>query len=975
MAGENVKRKEQSCKTQLFFETHGRQNGDSFAKHRRKVLTPLEKLHKRIEKDIVTKKYFGDIIIDDSEYEIIKTEFKAKYHLIINSYSHKLTDLIVAIALVQIGIRFYDGKYWIHVAQELEIDNLPVNQQTWLGNVFVDTLAKYQKISLPHHEKVNNILMHGFVSNCFANSFFDFLFEYYRKDLERDIDNNDRDNMNTLIEAMIRNDNTNRTYLIVRQTADAIHNNRRGASIRIRRLLKLIDKCFWDRNAIINGRNRLTALFNQWRNESEIFEYECSIRESNNACRKGKKSFSAPYLKCDFETAEVSLILPSQLVKLPTESSEIDLYWQIKLGDDEITLPQKNYYAVITGYKTDTVVYPLNSIQVLQDISVELYNDKKKLRIFKDISADCVRFFDLDGDLLKAEALPDGSVYGYSFNGVDMQSKAVMYKEEFAEITLTVFEFEIGDILVLPDGNILSIGKKVAEGILQRSVVKEAYSLYGDRRIPIYLEAPSIIIQILPSRVSGTLIRINENSFRMSEISCFEIPIDDRSGEKAYLVDTNQFGCANSGHYSVTVDVPNDRTDRRWSFCVIPNLEYQFEDGPYVFKSKGTITFGEQISVVPQSYMEKNEGEHSFNFNIIPNNTHLHFATETANGSVDIFIEIQVLHWKFDNADWEIEKPNELWHSHFPTIISFQYPTDAIELSMNEELDSENEEPHSVKFKRNKTTGSFDCDVTRFKSWLVKEHSPETLFIKMDGKRIPFVDIVSKSQIISCLITGDFANNMLCGSFNIIGHANYFVDITVNGEKLLEKLLIVDGKISASVRLEGGICTVVIFEMENDDSGFDEPAFTYLGEYSRELINPYNLTGKTIEIRHIIKGLQKQFRLPLSCRYYVNDLSFAGNNAQFYWGKLIAENKYGNVLTCIPVVVDFFDKSKLETAFIEFLDETDPTTFLYDNQRKIIVKNEQPGLPRALRYRRYEDIYRDDYYFAVEFISQIQKKL
>ena len=175
MAGENVKRKEQGCKTQLFFETHGRQNGDSFSKHRRKVLTPIEKLYKRIEKEVVTKKYLGDIYIDDSEYEIIKTEFRAKYHLIINSYSHKLTDLIVAVALLQIGIRFYDGKYWTHVARELEIDNLPVNQQTWLGNVFVDTLAKYQKLSLTHHEKVNNILMHGFVSNYFAHSFFDFL--------------------------------------------------------------------------------------------------------------------------------------------------------------------------------------------------------------------------------------------------------------------------------------------------------------------------------------------------------------------------------------------------------------------------------------------------------------------------------------------------------------------------------------------------------------------------------------------------------------------------------------------------------------------------------------------------------------------------------------------------------------------------------------------------------------------------------
>ena len=95
---------------------------------KQRVLTPSEKLKKRIEKDIIVKKYIGDIHIDDDEYEIIKSEFRAKYRQLVDSYSHKLIDLLFVVALVQIGIRFYDGKYWLHVARELGQENLPTNR-------------------------------------------------------------------------------------------------------------------------------------------------------------------------------------------------------------------------------------------------------------------------------------------------------------------------------------------------------------------------------------------------------------------------------------------------------------------------------------------------------------------------------------------------------------------------------------------------------------------------------------------------------------------------------------------------------------------------------------------------------------------------------------------------------------------------------------------------------------------------------
>ena len=967
--GDKVKRNMKGKENSQFFKAKGENSLGSSLAIKQRVLSPVEKLHKRLEKDVIVKKYLGDIHIDNDEYEIIKSEFRAKYRQLIHSYSHKLIDLVFAVALVQIGIRFYDGKYWTHVARELGIANLPTNQQTWIGNAFLDTIINYQLIALPFQEKVNNILMHGFVSNHYANNFFDFLFEYYRIDLERDIENNNSENMNRLIDAMVKNDNTNRTYLIVRQTSDAIHNNRRGANVRIRRLLRLIDKCFWDQNLVINGRNRLTALFNKWRNESESLENEYRMVCDNMKGRKGKRSFSTPYLKCDFNSAEVNLVLPSQLIKLDVESDEKELNWRIIVGDELIVIPLNSCIQVITGYKTESISCALNNVQVLQSMSFQLHNGHKKLRNFKDLPADCVRFFDLDGDLLKSESLPNSTVYAFSGRDSVFHSRALLYVEKFTDINLTVFEFETGDILMLPDGNILSIGNKIAEGLLQRGLIKGAYALHDNEKIQLFREAPSIIVKMLPNKLNGTLICVNANRFRLSDMPYLEFPLNDRTGENVYALDMSQYGYEGNGIYSISIDVPNDRSDRQWKYCILSNLDYKFEDGPYVFKSKGTIVFDEKICLTPKECMEKNEGENSFNFNIFPNEAHIGFKTVTKkNEDVDLYIEIPALHWKFDNTDWEIEKPNEVWHSNFPTIISIKYPDDMLKLCMNEELDSEREESRSIEYSKNKTVGYFICDVTRFKSWFCGEQSSETVYVKLNGNKIPFIDVITKSRLLSCLITGDFENNILNGVFNIIGQANYFVDVEVNGKTLVEKQVISDDMIAVPLQLESGIYRIAVFEAETDESGFDESVFNLLGEYSRELINPYNLSGKTIEIRHITKG-EKNHKLPLSCIYYVKELSFADTASQYYYGKLIAEGDAGKILATIPVKVDFIDPKRLRVAYIEFMDDGEPTSFLYDNQRKIIVKNELDGLSRSVRYRRYEDIYRDDYRFVIEFVS------
>ncbi len=67
----------------------------------------------------------------------------------------------------------------------------------------------------------------------------------------------------------------------------------------------------------------------------------------------------------------------------------------------------------------------------------------------------------------------------------------------------------------------------------------------------------------------------------------------DRSGETGYILNLSDYGCTEDGLFNVAVDVPNDRTNRFWQFVLINGISFEFEDAPYIFKSKGTIRFME----------------------------------------------------------------------------------------------------------------------------------------------------------------------------------------------------------------------------------------------------------------------------------------------------------------------------------------------------------------------------------------------
>ena len=180
----------------------------------------------------------------------------------------------MAVGLVQIGIRRYDGRYWTHVKEELSSSGIPVTHQHegWIGRSFYATLIHYGKFHVDENEFKNNILMHCFITKYYANDLFDFLFAYYQIDLDRDLSRNNTEMRNYLMQSMAKGENSARSCMIRKHTADAVFANERGCKIRVGKILRFIDDALFYDLYPENSQNRVAQLFCEWVKNSDRFD-------------------------------------------------------------------------------------------------------------------------------------------------------------------------------------------------------------------------------------------------------------------------------------------------------------------------------------------------------------------------------------------------------------------------------------------------------------------------------------------------------------------------------------------------------------------------------------------------------------------------------------------------------------------------------------------------------------------------------
>ncbi len=915
---------------------------NNVSKTRKQAKTPFEKLRNRVLREFAKVKYIGDIQISDEEYDILLEYLPIAYRRIRITNSHEIVDPLFAVTLVQIGIRNYNGRFWSHVSKYIEGGITPV-QQGWIGRSFVKTLSKYNKIHLSADEMVNNILMHSFITKYYAEDFFDFLFAYYQRDLDRDLTRHTKEMRNYLIQSMKKGENSSRAYKIKKHTSDAVTANETGCKIRIRRILNFIDNYFFN-GELPNSSNRVTQLFVEWAKTSKLFEN--AKKEYAGLGKRGQKRFSSPYMKYDTKVNGFVLVLPSQIVRLEDDEEFAQIEWRIDCSSDISTI-ECECDGSVTGCKTRTIKeFGISPENIFGEFRIELVkNQSETVRKFV-IKSDSVRFFDEDWDMINAVSyLPVGNAYAFTQKEAEILSGSTIGVEKYHGLNLYSMSLKKGDVVKYPDGKAKSVGREFEEGMLLQHFVPGA-KIIDDDSISVYSAAPLVYFCMNEKHEAGAVIEIDGKKYRFNSDNCMkfaDVALTDKHG---YILKLDTFGI-DEGIHNVVIDIPNDRKNRNYTFAYINNFGFDFIGSPYIFKEQGAVSFNSQTKAETLDDFVW-ETENGFEFDILPDEDFLSFNIKTANSEIGVKIFMPVFKWKFDDGEWETSEPEVIWYTEFPKRIYLKYPEDNVRFYMNppEIVDSsfdDSEDNYETSFVKNRQAHIFDCDTTKMPSWFGRQDPIRKLHIDFDGRNFVFAKVITKCILHGCKMDADYSANQLVLKCDISGIADCFVDVIFKDELITEKARVTTKGVRIDAPLIDGKYSVVFYEQdeEEDEFGFGLDDYAEFGKRECVYKNPYDMTNKAITVESITKKEERNSIFKASVydlfpKFAIDNIEKDKSESLCYYGdlKAVGEKHGERVKIKIP------DVKNMDKAHIYVWNKSEEcwTDCIYDlNNRKLIT--------------------------------------
>ena len=320
----------------------------------------------------------------------------------------------------------------------------------------------------------------------------------------------------------------------------------------------------------------------------------------------------------------------------------------------------------------------------------------------------------------------------------------------------------------------------------------------------------------------------------------------------------------------------------------------------------------------------------------------------------------------------------DVWHSEFQPKLEIQAPGSQITFSLDEYAsDFQDDEEHAITINRTVSDQVFHCDLTRFLSWFGRQSARRMIYVQCAGmeKRQKFLGVVTKSVLLSGMLQENDAADGLIGSFQIIGMAEYYVDLFFGDECLAEKLLLRDGQFSMNMKLRSGVYTAKIYEAEEDEYGFGSNYFE-IGSREMQIVDPNDLTGKSVQIMQIQPIANPDSYLMLYYKYIIVGLKKQEHDSNCYIGKMIVKTKGGTVKAAFPVYLTIPDLHDLSAGYLEFDEDGEPAAFIYDSVERSILKYADHRKGKAVIYRRYDPVlWKDEYLCRLSFIIPTEQEL
>ena len=263
-----------------------------------KHLTEEEIFNKLYEKGCFL---LGQLFLDNDEIDYIINYTRNIIDLDEN-FINESADLILSVGLVIIAANDYqDGNYWGFLQLKLKIDKLSPLKQGIIGRKFLNTLEEYELFQLSKNENgmnryVENIKAHAFVTDNYMNGYYDFLFDYYEKNLFRDISLEVEDTLQDLSDYMKTtldqnddivysnnlSDMKTKSYKLLKSTREVIAQCDGKSLLELfYTSLKIIDRNFYDGIIPNENEGRFAKGFINWNNNKQLSKEYKKDKESN----------------------------------------------------------------------------------------------------------------------------------------------------------------------------------------------------------------------------------------------------------------------------------------------------------------------------------------------------------------------------------------------------------------------------------------------------------------------------------------------------------------------------------------------------------------------------------------------------------------------------------------------------------------------------------------------------------------------
>ena len=957
------------------------------------ILSKEEKFFKRIDSEFNKKPLIGDIVISEEEEKYLRSYMsECLKEFIKNDLNKKIMThpKVFAFGLVRYAMKYYGKKtFWPYFETEFGIE-IKQSVQGEIHETYRYIMKKYKKIYDDQVTmKIDNISMHCFVTDPCADQLFDYIFDYWRLDLNRNIENiygeEGKKYFSRLIEEIKANNDT-AVNNIMKHTSMALALQEKSGRLRLKRILQLMDSCFWEHAEIPQTGNRFNELLRKWMGkEKGKFLQESKIVLTEHG-KRGNTLLSRPQLCVSFQNELFSIKFPREIL-VHCDETEYPM-WEVTIGNQRM-MRRVNLLEGRIGLYTQECELAFPAEGLFQKMTLTLLSDRRKYKTYY-IPADDIRFFNDKGINFECKSgfLPTGNliIYSKTENVPQVLYRDPVWPSYKNNMYRCLYDLVDGDILKYECGFALPVGRPVAEGLAGKAT-KGVFIQDGDGRTEIYTSLPKIIFKARREQVGGTFLKIyghgeSERFLRLTDMSYNEFRLDKTLDDVyAYIVDLNDYIFKND-IYTIEMNVPHSKAAYRFRFAYLQAMQFEFLNAPYVFCGGGEICFAADVPIKTNRDWTITDFAKSLAFSFEKNgedeiditDNHLVLQYKMADRLVPLYFKIPAFAWKFEkNDEWNYKRPADFSLKKLPPRLyvcgPFDFENKATKLNVDNRFSCDFDE---TDIYAEKVAGEnfYRFNLESAKSWMDRSTVKRTINITLGGNMHKLFDVLCRSYIGGGNLYADHDTKTLYGKFDIIGDSEYSVKVQRNGETVGEDIPLIDGGFSLKTERIGGEYLVTVYEMIEDESGFDFDTVK-LGEYPLILADLESMEGRAIAIRCFRDHERKYLPITLNYNYIVRigsmkpdlDLSLivgtwkldlyddeTYNRCTFYSGSMM-HFEDGSYKKDFDVLIIFYSKKEVDKFVLLREYEGEYVELLFDGKTRSLQKDDR-GLTREQKIQR-----------------------